>query len=95
MDSDRDNKGRFTKGNKGKPKGAKDHRTRKIDELTEYLISDGVGRFMEAMDEMDNQDYAKYYIQLIEYVMPKLARQTIDVENGSLTLHFDKEDEAL
>lgn len=81
---EQDSKGRFVKGNSGKAKGTKDKKTRRIDDLIEYLSNEGAERFVRAMDSLDDKTFANNYIQLIEFIKPKLSRQesTVTVDNS-------------
>lgn len=78
---EKDNKGRFVKGNKGKPKGAVNKTTNKIREAFTKLVEDNLDNMTIWLADIaaDNpKDALDLINKLAEYTTPKLAR----VENA-------------
>ena len=74
---------KFAKGNAGKPKGAKSHRTLEWEEFGRELLEKGMPRALEIMETADANLFMNHFTGLLEYFKPKLAR--VD----SLTLNPD------
>jgi hypothetical protein len=78
---EKDNKGRFTKGNKGKPKGATNKTTNKIREAFTKLVEENLENMTLWLADVAGDD-PKAALDIInkmaEYTTPKLAR----VENS-------------
>jgi hypothetical protein len=65
------------KGNKfstGRTPGSKNQRTIEWEELGKVLLSSGADRAARIMAEAQDDDYMKYYMQLVEYFAPKQSR---------------------
>jgi hypothetical protein len=77
----------FKKGEaKGKPKGAKNHTTRDIKEAYRLLIEknlDKMNIWLEKIAEKDPAKAMSIILGLSEYVIPKLARNNIDLNSDS------------
>jgi len=43
-------------------------------DITEWMLSVGKDRALRIMQDSDDEDYMRYYLQLLEYHAPKLAR---------------------
>lgn len=78
----RDNKGRFAKGNKGKPKGAVSKEKRAAAEAIKAIVEDRAERLLEVVDNLDDDTFLKTWIQLVEFVEPKLARTELTGKDG-------------
>lgn len=76
--------GKFTKGNPGRPKGAKDKKTKMWDELGEFVVNEGAQTYMKYLKQMDPEDYMKRFEAVLEYFQPKLARLE---QTGDMVLH--------
>jgi hypothetical protein len=66
----------------GKQKGSKNKKTLQWEAIGEYLIGEGVKKFLDIMRKADNKDYLNYYCQILEYFKPKLARTELTGKNG-------------
>jgi len=80
---EKDNKGRFTKGNSGKPKGATNKTTNKIREAFTKLVEDNLENMTLWLTDVaaDNPEKALTIInQMAEYTTPKLARVENKIE---------------
>jgi hypothetical protein len=78
-----DEKGRFVKGNPGKPKGATHERTRQWEALADSIIGEQADRFRAFLNELwesddikDKMRASELYLQTLEYFKPKQARVT-------------------
>jgi hypothetical protein len=61
---ERDNKGRFTSGNQGKPKGAKNKKHALVKALAYYLIDGGYSKFKNEFDKLEGKDFVDSFIGL-------------------------------
>lgn len=75
-----DEKGKFAPGNPGRPKGAKDHKTRQWDALGEAICNEHTERFNTVLAKMEDEDFAEMYLKTLEYFKPKLSRQEVKSE---------------
>ena len=71
----RDNKGRFAKGNSGKPKGAKNTTTKEVKELISDFLSDKASELPEIWEHMNEQERATLFIHLAKMVVPRPTPQ--------------------
>jgi hypothetical protein len=67
----RDENGRFTGGNMGKPKGATNRTTRDIREFITNFLNDKAFEIPHIWDAMDDKDKATLYLHLCRLVLPK------------------------
>lgn len=88
----------FTKGKPktgGKQKGTPNKKTLVLETFCQDIIEGGIPRFNEAMNtlaEKNPQKYIDSYLQLLEYVKPKLARQDINLDaKGELYVKFEEQ----
>jgi hypothetical protein len=56
----------------GRPKGAKNKLTQKIDDIIDYIAGEGSERALQIMQELPNDQFLGHYLKLIEYTRPKL-----------------------
>lgn len=56
-----------------------------FDHFINYLVDAGASKAMRIMQTMDDDQFMKYYSQMLEYAMPK--RQRVEQENKSDTVH--------
>lgn len=86
---------RFEKGNPGKPKGVLNKKTMILETFCQDIIEGGIDRFNAAMNELAEKKPEKYidaYMQLLEYVKPKLARSDVNVKtSGELSIKWVEE----
>lgn len=77
---------KFTQGNAGKPKGAKNRVTEKVRKSFEKLLSDNLGKLQEDIDTLNAKDRIEVLLKLSEFVLPKLQRtEYIEKEQESDT----------
>lgn len=76
----------------GKPKGAIGKKTEKWNMLTDYLLNEGIDRYISAINNLNDEDYVKHFGQILNYVKPKLSN--IDQSNsGHLNIVITNEQE--
>ena len=75
----RDNKGKFTKGNTGKPKGSKNKSTEKIRQAFADLIEDNLERLSNDLKQMQGKDRVRFIIDLSKFVLPTLKSQEVEL----------------
>lgn len=68
------NGGRFKKGNKGKPKGAKSSKTLEWEAFGKELLEHGMPRALEVLQTCEDEKFLNHFTNLLEYFKPKLAR---------------------
>lgn len=61
----------------GKVIGSKNEKTRQWEALGETIVTTHAERFNELLSRADNELFAKYYMQILEYFKPKQARTEI------------------
>jgi hypothetical protein len=72
---ERDEKGRLQKGHGGlKPKGAVSERTEMWNRLGEYVVTQGAERAMQVLGAMEDEEFLKNYMTMLEYFKPKQGR---------------------
>lgn len=83
----RDEKGRFTEGNNGKPKGAISEKTKIWNEIGEWFAGEGLAKYQSNLMAMMDSSFSnvsaegmKRYETLLEYFKPKLSRAEIKAE---------------
>lgn len=87
----KDDKGRFTKGNKlskGRPKGSKNKNTAQIREFYSNLITDNQEQFKTDLQALKPFERVKCIIELSRYVLPSLK----SVEFGNTLEELSDED---
>jgi len=80
----RDQSGKFTEGNKGKPKGAVSKTTAEVREILQIALQPELDKLPEYFSKItEPQEKIKLLALLLPYVLPKLQTVTIDgVESG-------------
>lgn len=76
-----DDRGRFVKGNPGKPKGALSRKTHQWNMLSEAITTQHTDRFNRVLFELDDKDFLEAYLKVLEYFKPKLSRAEVKQEN--------------
>ena len=66
---------RFEKGNPGRPKGSKNKKTEFLKKL-----ESGLDRYWDIVMSMDDEDFAKEYNKLLNYVIPTLKSQELKAD---------------
>ncbi len=80
----------FSKGNKGRPKGALNKATimkQDISEVTmtsfkEWLQNDGISKFKREMARLEGKDYIASFAIIAEYFIGKKIRTSIDEDKA-------------
>jgi hypothetical protein len=67
----RDENGRFTDGNKGKPKGTLNKTTKQIREFLTNFLHDKSFEMAHIWDSLDDKDKATMYLHICRLVLPK------------------------
>lgn len=80
----RDQRGKFTEGNTGKPKGAVSKTSSEVREILQIALQPELEKLPEYFSKItEPQEKIKLLAQLLPYVLPKLQTVTIDgTENG-------------
>lgn len=60
----------------GRPKGTVSERLKMWEALGEYVVTQGAERAMAALHAMDDEEFLKNYLTMLEYFKPKQARVT-------------------
>ena len=77
MEKTRNEKGHLLPGHGGlKPKGAVSEKTKLWNQLGNYVVSQGAERAMHILSTMEDEEYLKYYMTMLEFFKPKQARIT-------------------
>ena len=76
-------KGRFKKGNPGKPKGALSEKTKFWNQLKDYMTNDGADKFKDELQKLSGKDYINAFTNTLEYFKPKLQRTELTGEDGN------------
>jgi len=63
----------------GRPIEAIDKDKRRIREIIDTVLDDNTDRFQEELDKLKGPKFVDFYIKLLEYVVPKLQRQAIEI----------------
>jgi hypothetical protein len=80
----RDENGRFTDGNKGKPKGAINKTTRDVREFITDFLNDKAFEIPHIWDAMNDKDKATLYLHLCKLVLPSPTKDPINKTNDSI-----------
>jgi hypothetical protein len=67
----RDENGRFTHGNNGKPKGATNKTTRDLREFITNFLNDKTDEITDIWDTLDNRDKLTLFLHLTRVILPK------------------------
>jgi hypothetical protein len=71
-----DDKGKFKKGNIGKPKGATNKTTKDLKDFITNFLNDKAFEIPLIWDSLDDKDKATLFIHLSKLVMPKSVNDT-------------------
>ena len=87
LDKSRTEKGTFLPGNDGRPKGAKNKLTQEKKDKIAWVLSTLEVNLEEDILAMHSTDRVKLWLDLQEYVNPKLQRVTLDAapEDNKIT----------
>jgi len=64
----------------GRPKGAKDKKTKQWEELGEYIINKGAEKYMDYLDGLKDSSFAERFERILEYFKPKQQRTELTGE---------------
>jgi hypothetical protein len=82
----------FKEGNNlgGRKKGSKNKATTEIRERFKDLLEDNMDRLQEDLDDLEPKDRIKAYLDLAQYVVPKLKSTEItqDTDQPVITIDF-------
>lgn len=70
--------GRFTKGNNGKPKGAKNRTTQKVREAFTELVENNLDKLQADLNTMTAKDRVRTILDLAQYIVPKLKATEVE-----------------
>lgn len=79
----RDSKGKFTKGNKGKPKGSLNKSSEKIRLAFAQLLEDNLDTLIEDISKLEPKDRARFFLDLSKYIVPTLKASEISFGGDS------------
>ena len=65
---------------KGRPIGIVSKKQERWDELVSYLMNEGVDRYINAIRQLEDDEYVNRFTQILNYVKPRL--QAIDQTNS-------------
>lgn len=69
----------------GKPKGLKSQKTVLWEKLGEWVVNEGAERYMEIIQDQNDEEFKKDFLAIIEYFKPKQVRQDTNIAfNGEL-----------
>ena len=77
----RNDKGQFTKGNRGRPKGTPNKTTKEIREKFQFIIENNIDAIQDDLNELEPKDRVKMLLELSQYVIPKLKATEITTDN--------------
>jgi hypothetical protein len=80
----RDNVGRFTHGNQGKPKGANHKTTKNLREFITNFLNDKANEIPNMWDELDSKDKLILFMNLCKLVLPKPETTTAPINSDEL-----------
>lgn len=84
----------FSKGNKGKPKGATNITTKKAKELVVELVEKGLPKAFEKLEEIKNpKDYLDTLSKFIAYVIPKQTEVEVNDKRIKVKVPGEQQDE--
>jgi hypothetical protein len=66
----------------GRPKGAIDKKKRMLDEFAARIITDGMEKFSQELNQLEGKQYTDAFLTLFEFVRGKIARQEFSAAEG-------------
>lgn len=76
-----------TNNPKGRTPGTKNKKTLEWEALGDAITGKGAERFMEILDSMDEADFTKNYLMILEYFKPKQQRSEVKTD-GEVTINW-------
>lgn len=91
----KDEKGRFTTGNPGKPKGAVSHASVKVKDAVVAFLEKNTENIQETFDKLSPREKMRFISDILSYATPKLS--SIQSENehnhsGGITIRWEDPD---
>ena len=90
METDRDNKGKFSEGNNlGRPKGLENKTTTAAKELMISALEDQSEEMQRKFKELANEDAATYLnilSKFLPYILPKKMENVVKIAEGSIPI---------
>lgn len=91
----RDDKGKFAKGNPGKPKGAASNASAKVKEAIVNFLENNVDKIQDSFDKLKDREKLQFISDILPYATPKLSSVQSDNEthlSGSITISWEEPD---
>ena len=63
----------------GRSKGTKNKKTLLLESFAKTIVEDGMEKFQEELMKLRGKSFITAYLDLLEYVKPKLQRSSIDI----------------
>lgn len=77
----RDEKGKFAKGNPGKPRGAASNASAKVKEAIVNFLENNVDKIQDSFDKLKDREKLQFIADILPYATPKLS--SIQSENDT------------
>jgi hypothetical protein len=84
---------KFEKGHKklgGIKKGQVQAKRAAWDQLSEYILGEGVDRYMSIINELPDNDFLDRFENILEYFKPKLARTQTDLTTNGESIVWNE-----
>ena len=91
----KDEKGRFTSGNPGKPKGAVSHTSIKVKEAVVNFLERNTENIQETFDKLKPAEKMRFISDILSYATPKLSSVQSENETnikGGITIRWEDPD---
>jgi len=73
----------------GRPVGSIDKDKRKSREIIGNVLDDNTDRFIEEFERLKGEEFLNIYIKLLEFILPKLQRQAMEIEPEKIVRTFN------
>lgn len=73
----------------GRPIGATDKRKTHIKKIIQEALEVNVYRVQEELGKLEGKAFLEMYFKLLEYIIPKLQRQTIELDQEKIIRTFN------
>ena len=85
MAKERDEKGRFTENNSGRPPGAKNRTTAQIKELLNEFVSMNLEDIQEQYNQLEPREKLQFFERVLKYVVPQQQSYTENIDISQLS----------